>query len=197
MRLARRIASATLVGWCLTLLAACAPSRPVFEGVDITGADYAKGFQLKDASGATRTLADYRGKAVVLFFGYTQCPDICPTTMVELKSVMQQLGKDADRVQVLFVTLDPARDTAALLSQYVPAFDSRFVGLLSDEATTARTAKDFKIFYQVVPGPTPTSYTLDHTAGSYVFDANGQVRLFFRPGQTAASMTHDLRLLLA
>ena len=186
-----------LVACGLLCLEACSSPKPQFEGVDITGADYAKGFELKDAAGASRTLADYRGKAVVLFFGYTQCPDICPTTMVELKSVMQQLGSDADRVQVLFVTLDPARDTAALLSQYVPAFDARFVGLRADEATTVRTARDFRIFYQVVPGPTATSYTLDHTAGSYVFDPSGRVRLFFRSGQTAASMTHDLRLLLA
>lgn len=182
-----------------TLLAVggCSPAKPQFEGVDITGADYARDFHLTDASGKPRSLSDYRGKAVVLFFGYTQCPDVCPTTMAELQSVMKSLGPDADRVQVLFVTLDPARDTPALLSQYVPAFDPRFVGLFGDEAATVQTAKDFKVFYQKVPGPTPTSYTLDHTAGSYVFDPQGRIRLFLRQGQSAESVTHDLKILLS
>ena len=178
-------------------LGGCSPSKPQFEGVDITGAEYAQDFHLTDAAGTPRSLADYRGKAVVLFFGYTQCPDVCPTTMAELQSVMRTLGPDADRVQVLFVTLDPARDTPELLSQYVPAFDPRFVGLFGDEAATVKIAKDFKVFYQRVPGPTPTSYTLDHTAGSYVFDPQGRIRLFLRQGQPAASVAHDLRILLS
>lgn len=178
-------------------LTACGPAKPQFDGVDITGANYAHDFHLTDASGRARSLADYRGKLVVMFFGYTQCPDVCPTTMSELKSVMKQLGPDADRVQVLFVTLDPGRDTPALLAQYVPAFDPRFVGLYGDDATTARTAKEFKVFYQRVPGPTPTSYTLDHTAGTYVFDTQGRIRLFLRQGQSASSITHDLRQLLS
>ena len=179
------------------VLAACGPGKPQFEGVDITGANYAHDFHLIDASGKPRSLADYRGKEVVLFFGYTQCPDVCPTTMSDLKTVMQTLGPDADRVQVLFVTLDPERDKPALLAQYVPAFDSRFVGLYADEATTARTAKEFKVFYQRVPGPTPTSYTFDHTAGTYVFDTNGQIRLFLRQNQSASSIAHDLKQLLS
>ena len=178
-------------------LAACGPTKPQFEGVDITGADYAHDFHLTDAGGKPRSLADYRGKLVVMFFGYTQCPDVCPTTMSDLKSVMLMLGSDADRVQVLFVTLDPERDKPALLAQYVPAFDRRFVGLYADEATTARTAKEFKVFYQRVPGPTPTSYTFDHTAGTYVFDTQGRIRLFLRQGQSASSITHDLKQLLA
>lgn len=182
---------------CLMVVGGCSPAKPQFDGVDITGADYAKDFHLTDASGQPRSLADYRGKAVVMFFGYTQCPDVCPTTMAELQSVMRSLGPDADRVQVLFVTLDPARDTPELLSRYVPAFDPRFVGLFGDEAATTQTAKDFKVFYQRVPGPTPTSYTLDHTAGSYVFDPQGRIRLFLRQGQAAASVTHDLKLLLS
>ncbi len=182
---------------CLMGVGGCSPAKPQFEGIDITGADYAKDFHLTDASGQPRSLADYRGKAVVMFFGYTQCPDVCPTTMAELQSVMRSLGPDADRVQVLFVTLDPARDTPELLSRYVPAFDPRFVGLFGDEAATTQTAKDFKVFYQRVPGPTPTSYTLDHTAGSYVFDPQGRIRLFLRQGQAAASVTHDLKLLLS
>ena len=178
-------------------LTACGPSKPQFESVDITGANYAHDFHLIDAGGKPRSLADYRGKEVVLFFGYTQCPDVCPTTMAELKTVMQILGPDADRVQVLFVTLDPERDKPALLAHYVPAFDPRFVGLFADEATTAQTAKEFKVFYQRVPGPTPTSYTFDHTAGTYVFDTNGRIRLFLRQGQSASSIAHDLKQLLS
>ena len=178
-------------------ITACSPAKPQFESIDITGADYAQDFHLTDASGRARQLSDYRGKLVVLFFGYTQCPDICPTTMADLKTVMQSLGSEADRVQVLFVTLDPARDTPALLTQYVPSFDPRFVGLYGDEATTVRTARDFKVFYQRVPGSTATSYTVDHTAGSYVFDPAGRIRLFIRQGETASAMTHDLKLLLS
>ena len=190
---------ASLALWVagLVSIGGCSPSKPQFEGVDITGAEYARDFHLTDPSGKPRSLADYRGKAVVLFFGYTQCPDVCPTTMAELQSVMRTLGADADRVQVLFVTLDPARDTPALLSQYVPAFDPRFVGLFGDAAATVQVAKDFKVFYQRVPGPTPTSYTLDHTAGTYVFDPQGRIRLFLRQGQPAASVAHDLRILLS
>jgi len=182
---------------CAVLVAACGPQKPQFESVDITGADYAQDFHLVDVAGRPRSLADYRGKVVMLFFGYTQCPDVCPTTMAELKNVMQSLGPDAERVQVLFVTLDPDRDTAQLLAQYVPAFDPRFVGLLSDDATTAQTAKDFKVFYQRVPGATPGSYTLDHTAGTYVFDPAGRVRLFIRQGEPDAAITHDVRQLLS
>jgi len=178
------------------LLAACSAGKPQFESVDITGADYARDFQLLDASGHARQLADYRGKLVAIFFGYTQCPDVCPTTMAELKSVMEQLGPDASRLQVLFVTLDPERDKPALLAQYVPAFDQRFVGLYGDEAATERTAKEFKVFYQKVPGSTPASYTVDHTAGLYVFDADGHIRLFVRQGESAAAIAHDLKLLL-
>lgn len=182
---------------CATALVACSPGKPQFEGVDITGADYARDFELKDAQGQTRRLADYKGKAVAIFFGYTQCPDVCPTTMSEFKSVMDALGPDAARLQVLFVTLDPARDTPDLLAQYVPAFDPRFVGLYGDEAATEKTAKEFKVFFQKVPGKTPTSYTLDHTAGVYVFDPSGRVRLFLRQGQGTASIVHDLKMLLA
>ena len=188
---------ASLLLWAALVLGGCSPAKPQFEGVDITGADYAKDFHLTDVAGKPRSLADYRGQVVVLFFGYTQCPDVCPTTMAELHSVMRILGPDADRVQVLFVTLDPARDTPALLAQYVPGFDPRFVGLYGDDAITAQTAKDFKVFYQRVPGPTATSYTLDHTAGSYVFDPQGRIRLFLRQGEPVASVAHDLKILLS
>lgn len=172
-------------------------SNPSFQNTDVTGLDYAKDFSLPDFNGKQRTLADFRGKAVVMFFGYTQCPDVCPTTMSEMASVMQKLGPLADRVQVLFVTVDPERDTPELLSKYVPAFDRRFLGLVGDKAATEKVAKEFKIFYQKVPGKTPGSYTIDHTAGSYVFDPQGRLRLFIRNGQSADTIEHDLRLLLS
>jgi protein SCO1/2 len=185
-----------IVAMLVVVAASCGSSVPQFESVDITGADYAHDFHLTDMTGRPRSLADFRGKVVLIFFGYTRCPDVCPTTMADLKAVMQKLGPDADRVQVLFVTLDPARDSAALLSQYVPAFDPRFVGLRGDEAATAQTAKEFKVFYQKVPGATPDGYTLDHTAGTYVFDPSGHIRLFIRQGEAPPAVTHDLKLLL-
>jgi protein SCO1/2 len=172
-------------------------SKPAaFQNTDLTGLDYAKGFSLTDHTGKARTLADFRGKVVVLFFGYTQCPDVCPTTMAEMAAVMKELGAAADEVQVLFVTLDPERDTQALLASYVPAFDKRFLGLRGTLDQTAQTAKEFKVFVAKVPGKEPGSYTVDHTAGSYVFDKEGRVRLFLRHGQGPAPIVHDLRQLL-
>ncbi len=192
-----RLASSVLAVVIASVSYGCSSPKPQFESVDITGADYAKDFHLTDVEGRPRSLADYRGKVVVVFFGYTQCPDVCPTTLADLKAVMGTLKADAERVQVLFVTLDPARDTPQLLAQYVPSFDPRFVGLSGDEARIRQTAKDFKVFYQQVPGPTADSYTLDHTAGSYVFDAAGRIRLFLRQGESAASIAHDVELLLS
>jgi len=168
-----------------------------FQNTDVTGLGYAQDFALTDHNGKPRTLADFKGKAVVMFFGYTQCPDVCPTTMAEMASVMQELGPLADKVQVLFVTLDPERDTQQLLAQYVPAFDSRFLGLYGDRAATEKVAKEFKVFYQKVPGKEPGSYTMDHTAGSYVFDPQGRIRLFVRHGQGPDPIAHDLKLLLS
>ena len=187
-----------LLGALLLVLsfAGCAPPQPGFMNTDITGADCCKDFRLTDHNGKVRTLADFRGKAVVMFFGYTQCPDVCPTTMLEMRAVMQQLGADAQRVQVLFVTVDPERDTRELLSRYVPAFDPSFLGLYGDMEATAKTAKEFRVFYQKQPGSTPSSYTVDHTAGSYVFDPQGRVRLFARYGDGGASLVADLRTLL-
>lgn len=171
--------------------------KPVaFNNTDVTGLDYAKGFSLVDHHGKPRTLEDFRGKLVVLFFGYTQCPDVCPTTMAEMAAVLKELGPSADDVQVLFVTLDPERDTQELLASYVPAFDKRFLGLRGDLEATARTAKEFKVFFAKVPGSEPGSYTIDHTAGSYVFDREGKLRLFLRHGQGPAPIAHDLRQLL-
>ena len=180
----------------LSLALAGCDSRPEFRNTDVTGADFASGFALTGHDGKPRTLADFRGKAVVVFFGYTQCPDVCPTTLAELAEVMRLLGPDADRVQVLFVSVDPERDTQELLSQYVPAFDKRFLGLYGDAEATARTAKTFKVFYQKVPGKTPGNYTVDHTAGSYVYDAQGKLRLFLKHGAGAEPIAHDLRQLL-
>ena len=173
------------------------PATTTFKNSDVTGLGYARDFALNDQDGKPRTLADFKGKAVVIFFGYTHCPDVCPTTMAEMSGVMKQLGPDADRVQVLFVTVDPERDTPALLKQYVPAFDPRFIGLSGDAEATAKVAKEFRVFYQKVPGKTEGSYTMDHTAASYVFDPQGRVRLFVRHGQGPDPIVHDLKVLLA
>jgi len=169
---------------------------PAFHNTDVTGVDYAKGFTLTDHTGKVRTLEDFRGKIVVMFFGYTQCPDVCPTTMAEMATVLKEMGPSADEVQVLFVTVDPERDTQELLSHYVPAFDKRFIGLYGDAAATAKVAKEFKVFYAKAPGADANSYTVDHTAGSFVFDKQGQLRLFVRHGQGPGLIAHDLRQLL-
>ncbi len=189
-----------LLAMCVVVLglSACGDKAPVaFTNTDVTGLAYGKDFSLPDHNGKLRTLADFKGKAVVVFFGFTQCPDVCPTTMLEMANVMKELGADADKVQVLFITLDPERDTAELLKQYAPAFDPRFLGLRGDLAETEKTAKEFKVFYQKVPGKTPGSYTIDHTAGSYVFDTQGRIRLFIRHGQGTETIVHDLKILLA
>ncbi|ALU91232.1 lipoprotein [Herbaspirillum rubrisubalbicans M1] len=195
----KRFLSALLLAACATLLAACGQSKPElkFNNTDVTGLDYAKDFALTDHNGQPRTLADFKGKVVVMFFGYTQCPDVCPTTMVEMSNVMKELGPDADRVQVLFVTVDPERDTQQVLAQYVPAFDKRFLGLRGDLQQTEKVAKEFKVFYQKVPGKQPGSYTMDHTAGSYVFDPQGHIRLFVKHGQGPQTLAHDIKLLLS
>ena len=174
----------------------CGMPQPEFRNTDVSGTDCCRDFRLTDHNGNARSMADFRGKAVVMFFGYTQCPDVCPTTMAEMKAVLGQLGADAQRVQVLFVTLDPERDTRELLANYVPAFDPSFLGLYGDLETTAKTAREFRVFYQKHSGPTPGSYTLDHTAGSYVFDPLGRVRLFVRHGDGGANLAADLRSLL-
>jgi protein SCO1/2 len=171
-------------------------AKPSFDNTDVTGLEYARGFSLLDHNGKPRTLADFKGKVVVVFFGYTQCPDVCPTTMAEMASVMKDLGPQADQVQVLFITLDPERDTPELLKAYVPQFDKRFLGLYGTLEQTAQTAKEFKVFYTKVPGSAPGQYSIDHTAGSYVFDRDGKIRLFVRHGQGPAPLVHDIRQLL-
>lgn len=179
----------------LVLLVACQPAHK-FQNTDISGATYGREFALTDHTGKPRTLADFKGKVVTMFFGYTQCPDVCPTTMVEMTEVMKQLGADADKVQVLFITIDPERDTQALLAQYVPGFDPRFLGLTGTSEQVAATAKEFKVFYQKVPGQTESSYTMDHFAGMYVFDPAGRIRLFVRYGQKPEAIANDIRALL-
>ena len=186
----------SLVLVALTLaFAACDGSGPAFKNTDITGAEYGKDFVLTDHTGKTRKLADFRGKVVVMFFGFARCPDVCPTTLAELKAVKERLGDDGNRLQVLFVTVDPERDTQKLLAEYVPAFDPSFLGLYGDMAATAKVAKDFRVFYQKAPGKTPDSYTVDHTAGSYVFDPQGRLRLFARYGNVE-NLDADIRTLL-
>jgi protein SCO1 len=168
-----------------------------FRGIDITGAEYARELNLTDADGKRRTLADFKGKVTVVFFGFTQCPDVCPTTLLELAQVKQALGADGARVQGVFVTIDPARDTPEILKAYVGNFGADFVALRGTDEETKAAAKNFKVYFNKVPGKTDTSYTMDHTAGSYVFDASGRVRLFTRYGTGAEALTHDLKLLLA
>lgn len=175
---------------------ACQKEAPAFKNTDITGASFARELSLTDQNGQQRSLTDFKGKAVVLFFGYTQCPDVCPTTMMEMANVMKQLGAQAERVQVLFVTLDPERDTQALLAAYVPNFDKRFLGLRGDAAQTAKVAQEFKVVYQKVAGKTTDSYSMDHSAFTYIFDPQGRVRLFVQYGQKPDAIAHDLRLLL-
>ncbi len=178
------------------LTAACSPAAPKFRSTDISGADFGRELALTDHTGKPRTLADFRGKAVVIFFGFTHCPDICPTTLADAAGVMKSLGKDAERVQVLMVTVDPERDTPEVLSKYVPAFDPRFLGLYGDAAATQRAAKEFKIFYGKRTGSTPSSYSVDHSGQSYVIDPQGRLRLFVRHDRIAADLASDLRVLL-
>lgn len=182
---------------CLALLLGGCSEPPTFHATNLSGADWGKDFSLTDPSGQPRRLADFRGKVIVLFFGYTQCPDVCPTTLAAMRDAIKLLGDDAARVQVLFVTLDPARDTPELLAAYVPLFDPSFIGLRGDDATIAALAKEFKVFYTKQPGPTPDTYSIDHSTGSYAFDPQGRLRLLLRHGETPANVAADLKLLLA
>ena len=171
------------------------PSATPFLLTDVTGAEFARDFQLTDHNGQPRTLADFKGKVVAVFFGFTHCPDACPTTLGELALVAKELGPQAERLQVLFVTVDPARDTPALLAQYVPAFHPSFLGLYGDAEATARTAKEFKVMFQKQQLPAG-GYSMDHSAGTYLFDPEGRLRLFAQYGQGSQPLLHDIRLLL-
>jgi protein SCO1/2 len=181
-------------------LAACdgmfSAGKGPFNGVDITGGDMGGELRLTGHDGKPRTVADFRGKVVVVIFGYTQCPDVCPTTLADMASAMRQLGSDARDVQVLFVTVDPKRDTPELLRQYVPAFNPGFLGLYGDAAAIARVTKDFHVYASERPGKTPGSYTVDHSAQLFVLDRNGKVRLLISPGISPAAMASDLKVLL-
>ena len=189
----RRLLLSSLAALALT---ACSPDKPKFNGIDVTGADYAKGFTLTDHNGQSRSLSDFKGKVVVLFFGYTQCPDVCPTSMNELAEVKRLLGADADKLQGVFVTVDPARDTTELLKAYMANFDPTFLAFVPTADELPVVAKQFKIYYKKVDGQTPTSYTMDHSAGSYVYDTQGNLRLYSRYGSGAKVLAQDIQTLL-
>jgi protein SCO1/2 len=186
---------ATLTG-AAGLFSACTPAGPKFTAIDITGADYAKDFALTDHNGKARTLKDFSGKVVMMFFGYTQCPDVCPTSMAEMAEIKKLLGKDGDRIQCLFVSVDPERDKPEMLKAYMENFDPSFLALYTTPEKTAALAKEYKVYYKKVDGPTPTSYTIDHTAGSYVYDTTGKLRLFTRYGTKPELTAADVRQLL-
>jgi len=183
----------------LIAITACekpAVQAPKFQLTDVTGANFGKSLELTDHNGQRRTLADYKGKVIVLFFGFVQCPDVCPVTLAELAKVAKDLGPDASKLQVLFVTVDPERDTPEVLKQYVPQFNPSFVGLYGDAEATARTAKEFKIYINKKPLEKGGSYTVDHSAGSYILDQQGRLRLFVQYGTGAPALLNDIRILL-
>jgi protein SCO1/2 len=197
-----RGSSARVARFLLALLVACVLGAacgkregPKFELTDVTGANWGKALDLTDHNGQRRTLPDFKGKVVVLFFGFTHCPDACPTTMMELATVAKELGPDASRMQVLFVTVDPERDTPDVLRQYVPSFNPSFLGLYGTPEDTSRTAKEFKVYFQKQSQP-GGSYTMDHSAGTFVIDTNGRLRLFAQYGAGSQKLLHDIRLLL-
>jgi protein SCO1/2 len=190
------MASWTLAAGTAGLLAACSESKPQFKSIDLTGADYARDFQLTDHNGQPRTLKDFRGKLVVLFFGYTQCPDVCPTSMAELADAKKLLGADGDKLQGLFVTVDPDRDTPDVLKAYMANFDPTFLALRGTPEQLAEMAKEYKVYYKKAEGKSPTSYTMDHSAASYVYDTQGRLRLYTRYGSGAQALASDLKLLL-
>ena len=192
----KSIAACAGVAGAAAILAACDPGKPQFHGIDITGADYAKDFQLTDFDGKPRTLADFKGKAVVMFFGFTQCPDVCPTTMSELAEVKKALGADGDKLQAIFVTVDPERDTPEVLKAYMANFDPSFVGLSGTPEQLAAMAKDYKVYFKKVEGKTPTSYTMDHSAASYIYDPKGNLRLYSRYGSGVPALVSDVQALL-
>lgn len=178
------------------VLTGCHGDKPAFESTDVTGADFGKTFALTDQNGKQKSLQDFRGQVVVVFFGYAHCPDVCPTTLAELAGAIRKLGAAGDRVQVVLVTVDPERDTQEILGKYVTAFNPKFVGLRGNAEETAKVAKEFKVIYQKVEGQKPENYTMDHSAGSYVFDTNGRLRLYVRYGAGAEVFAHDIDLLL-
>ena len=193
----RALGAAALVSTTTFVLTACKDeSKPKFQGVDVTGAEYAKDIPLQDVNGQRRSLKDFSGKVVAVFFGYTQCPDVCPTTLQELLEVKQALGADGDKLQAVFVSLDPERDTPEVLKAYLANFDESFVGLSGTADEIAAVAKDFKIFFKKVPGKVDGTYTLDHSAGTYLFDPQGRLRVYERYGAGPQLLTQDVKALL-
>nr|WP_242612695.1 SCO family protein [Corticibacter populi] len=194
----RQLLALTLAGAAALGLAACRqePAKPSFHSVDISGASYAKDWHMPDANGQPRSLADFAGKAVYVFFGFAQCPDVCPTTMLEMAEVKQALGADGDRLQIVFVTVDPERDTPEIMRAYIGSFDPDAVALVGSPEQVAAMAKDFKVFYQKVPGPSESTYTIDHSAGGYLYDPQGQLRLYVKYGTPMDQLTADIRTLL-
>lgn len=184
------------VAGCGDKVAGPAPAKVSFHSIDITGAEYARKLELPDAEGRPRSLAEFKGKVVVVFFGYTQCPDVCPTTMAELSQVRRALGEDGAKLQGIFVTVDPQRDTGVVLKAYVDNFNAGFIGLRGNDEQTKQVAREFKVFYAKVPGRTESTYTIDHTAGAYVFDPLGRIRLFSRHGAGPKALEEDIRALL-
>jgi protein SCO1/2 len=193
---ARKVLSLGLLAvvWGLT---GCSQDKPSFHGVDITGANYAQGWTLNDQDGQERTLKDFAGKAVVVFFGFTQCPDVCPTALQEIAEAKRLLGTDGDKLQGIFITVDPERDSAELLKAYVGNFGPDFVALRPSPEQLPQVTKDFKIYYKKVEGQTPTSYTMDHSAGSFTFDPQGRIRLYNRHATGAQFLANDVKVLLA
>lgn len=201
IRSSRRNAIKLAAGYIISLgatgtLVACSAEKPQFKSIDLTGADYAKGFALSDQSGKPRTLQDFTGKVVVVFFGFTQCPDVCPASMAELAEVKKLLGPDGDKLQAIFITVDPERDTPEVLKAYMGNFDPTFIALRPTMAELPDFAKSYKVFYKKVEGRTVSSYSMDHTAGSYVYDAKGQIRLYNRYGSGAQALASDIKLLM-
>ena len=191
-----RLARAATCAAIALVIAACSDNKPSFASIDITGADYAKDFSLTDHNGQPRTLKDFSGKIVVMFFGYTQCPDVCPTSMAELAEIKKMLGPKGDQLQGLFVTVDPQRDTPQVLKAYMANFDPAFLALYTTPEKLVELAKNYKVHFKQVGGKTPTSYTMDHSAGSFVYDTTGRLRLYTRYGTGAKPLAQDIELLL-
>ena len=190
------LATLMLAGCDLFSAASTSATRPAFKNLNLSGQNKTHELGLPDVNGKVRQLSEFRGKVTVVFFGFTQCPDVCPTTLGELARLKKMLGPEGQKLQVVFITLDPERDTADLLRDYVSGFDSDFVALRGSEQQIKRVAANFKVYYNKVPEQTDTSYTIDHTAGSYVIDQQGQLRLFVRYGSSTQDLIDDLKLLL-
>ena len=192
----KSVAACALLAGATVLFSACSEKKVEFRGIDVTGAEYARDLPLTDHNGQQRSLKDFAGKVVVVFFGFTQCPDVCPTSMQELAEVKRSLGADGDRLKGIFVTVDPDRDTAEVLKAYMGNFDPSFLALRGSPEQLAAVAKDFKIYYKKVEGKTDTSYTMDHSAGSYIYDTAGRLRVYHRYGSGAQALAADVATLL-